>query len=96
MSPFCRPRRCGASSAFRAELLFWDEFGKETDMKQLIGFWRDECDLLQRILIAVLAGMIVVFGVLTVAFRFHQGVEFDGALLKKPSRMRARPTPGRN
>ena len=52
-------------------------------MKQLIGFWRDECDLLQRILIAVLAGMIVVFGVLTVAFRFHQGVEFDGALLKK-------------
>ena len=52
-------------------------------MKQLIGFWRDECDLLQRILLAALAGMIVVFGVLTVAFRFHQGVEFDGALLKK-------------
>ena len=52
-------------------------------MKQIRDFLREECEPLQRFLILSLAAMIVVFGVLTVAFRFHKGVEFDGALLKK-------------
>lgn len=52
-------------------------------MKQIRDFLRDECQPLQRFLLLALAAMMVVFGVLTVAFRFHQGVEFDGALLKK-------------
>lgn len=51
-------------------------------MKQLLTVWKNECDLLQRILLAALAGMILVFGVLTAAFRLIEGVAFDGKLLK--------------